>query len=280
MPFKSSLARSAGKLFGVFKERDLSLRGATQSGRIYNIETTGGTVTTDGIYTVHTFASTGPFSFTLNGASATFDYLIVAGGGGNVASPAGSNRESGSGAGGLLSSHPDVPAPLRGTSVPLSPGTYAVVVGAGANGKNQGSPSSISFPTPITTTGGGRGANVDGEVGGAGGSGGGNWYSSATPGQGISGQGNPGGIWGGYNDWIGGGGGGAGAVGADGATTRPAGLDISITGSPVVYARGGASNQYPSTPRSSPGAVNTGEGASGVGNGGPGIVVIRYETYQ
>ncbi len=32
-PFKSSLARSAGKLFGVFKEADLSLRGATQSTR-------------------------------------------------------------------------------------------------------------------------------------------------------------------------------------------------------------------------------------------------------
>jgi len=33
MPFKSSLARSAGKPFGVFKERDLSLRGATQNSR-------------------------------------------------------------------------------------------------------------------------------------------------------------------------------------------------------------------------------------------------------
>ena len=35
MPFKSSLARSAGKLFGVFKERDLSLRGAIQSDRYF-----------------------------------------------------------------------------------------------------------------------------------------------------------------------------------------------------------------------------------------------------
>ena len=32
-PFKSSLAKSAGKLFGVFREADLSLRGATQSTR-------------------------------------------------------------------------------------------------------------------------------------------------------------------------------------------------------------------------------------------------------
>ncbi len=34
MPFKSTLARSAGKPLGVFKERDLSLRGATQSTRV------------------------------------------------------------------------------------------------------------------------------------------------------------------------------------------------------------------------------------------------------
>ena len=33
-PFKSSLARSAGKLLGVFKEADLSLRGATQTDRV------------------------------------------------------------------------------------------------------------------------------------------------------------------------------------------------------------------------------------------------------
>ena len=30
-PIKSSLARSGGKLFGVFKDTDLSLRGATQN---------------------------------------------------------------------------------------------------------------------------------------------------------------------------------------------------------------------------------------------------------
>ena len=239
----------------------------------------GGTVTTDGIYTVHTFTSTGTFNFTMDGASKTIDYLVVAGGGGNSSSPQGGNRESGSGAGGLLSSHPDVPAPLRGSSVALSPGTYTVVVGGGAGGQAQGSPSSISFPTPITTTGGGRGANQDGQIGGPGGSGGGNWYASGnTPGQGIAGQGNPGGIWGGPNNWIGGGGGGAGAAGGNGATTRPAGLTIGITGGAVEYARGGASNSYPSTPRNSPGAANSGEGASGVGNGGSGIVVIRYET--
>ena len=33
-PFKSSLARSAGKLFGVFRERDISLRGYAQESRL------------------------------------------------------------------------------------------------------------------------------------------------------------------------------------------------------------------------------------------------------
>ena len=41
-PFKSSLARSAGKLFGVFKETDLSLRGASQSSRYIVPPFTGG----------------------------------------------------------------------------------------------------------------------------------------------------------------------------------------------------------------------------------------------
>ena len=238
---------------------------------------TGGSVSNDSGYTIHTFVSSG--NFVISEGSRNVDFLVVAGGGGNSSSPQGSNRESGSGAGGLLSSHPDVPAPLRLAQVPLSPGSYAVVVGGGAGGQSQGGASSVAFPTPVSTTGGGRGANYDGQTGGPGGSGGGNWYASGnTPGQGVSGQGNPGGIWGGPNNWIGGGGGGAGAAGGNGATTRAAGLDISITGSPVEYARGGASNSYPSTPRNSPGAANSGEGASGVGNGGSGIVVIRYQT--
>ena len=50
MPFKSTLAKSAGKLFGVFRERDLSLRGYAQSSRFISgmITATGGdTVATD-----------------------------------------------------------------------------------------------------------------------------------------------------------------------------------------------------------------------------------------
>ena len=41
-PFKSSLAKSAGKLFGVFRQADLSLRGATQTTRHLSFSATGG----------------------------------------------------------------------------------------------------------------------------------------------------------------------------------------------------------------------------------------------
>ena len=237
---------------------------------------TGGSVSNDSGYTIHTFVSSG--NFVISEGSRNVDFLVVAGGGGNSSAPQGSNREAGSGAGGLLSSHSDVPAPLRRAQVPLSPGSYAVVVGGGAGGQSQGGASSVAFPTPVATTGGGYGAHNDGNRGGPGGSGGGNWYAGPPTGAGIVGQGNPGGAIGPGNGWTGGAGGGAGAAGSPGGSTRTAGLDISITGSPVEYARGGASNSYPSTPRNSPGAANSGEGANGVGNGGSGIVVIRYQT--
>ena len=237
---------------------------------------TGGSVSNDSGYTIHTFVSSG--NFVITEGSRNVDFLVVAGGGGNSSAPQGSNREAGSGAGGLLSSHSDVPAPLRRAQVPLSPGSYAVVVGGGAGGQSQGGASSVAFPTPVSTTGGGAGAHNDGNSGSPGGSGGGNWYVGGAGGSGVTGQGNPGGGMGPGNGWTGGAGGGAGAAGSPGGSTRTAGLDISITGSPVEYARGGASNSYPSTPRNSPGAANSGEGASGVGNGGSGIVVIRYQT--
>ena len=64
-PLKSSLARSAGKLLGVLKERDLSLRGATQSSRVpispfSAISATGGSTFTPGDgYKYHIYANAG-----------------------------------------------------------------------------------------------------------------------------------------------------------------------------------------------------------------------------
>ena len=71
-------------------------------------------------------------------------------------------------------------------------------------------------------------------------------------------SGHPGGTQGGSNNWTGGGGGGAGAAGANNGTTRAAGRDISITGNPFEYARGGAANSYPSTRRDEGGSYTEG----------------------
>ena len=230
---------------------------------------TGGTVTTAGGKTIHSFTSPGPSTFTVTSGSGTVEYLVVAGGGGNAIGQGG-NRESGSGAGGLLNA----------SGFLVSPGPYSITVGNGGVGQSNGGPSSFG---PITATGGGAGANYDSNIGSPGGSGGGNWYSGASPATGIPGQGNPGGIWGGGNNWIGGGGGGAGGPG--GVTpTNPSvgaggvGLSLSISGSSVTYAAGGRSSEYPSTPNAANGANNTGNGASGAANGGPGIVIIAYPT--
>ena len=64
-PFKSTFARSVGKLLGVFKERDLSLRGATQITRapISPMVLTGGTKYQPGDgYSYHIFTSPGTLS--------------------------------------------------------------------------------------------------------------------------------------------------------------------------------------------------------------------------
>ena len=85
-PFKSSLARSAGKLFGVFRESDLSLRGFDQSDRTpppTPITASGGNVNAlapGNGYKYHTFTS--PGTFTVASGANNIQLLIVAGGGG------------------------------------------------------------------------------------------------------------------------------------------------------------------------------------------------------
>ena len=91
---------------------------------------TGGTVTTDGDFKVHTFSSAGTFQVTEVGSDA-LDYIIVAGGG------AGGKRvdESGAGGGGAGGM-------LVGTSTP-SANNYSVVIGAGGDGSSGGAPVQI-----------------------------------------------------------------------------------------------------------------------------------------
>jgi hypothetical protein len=79
---------------------------ATKTSAVYNgtkwrqmsepeMVATGGTKTTSGAYTIHTFTSSGTFA--VSGASATVDYMIVAGGGGG-----GATRAGGGGGGGMI----------------------------------------------------------------------------------------------------------------------------------------------------------------------------------
>ena len=75
---------------------------------------TGGTITTDGDYTIHSFTSSDDY---VTDTAQTVDYLIVAGGGSG-----GANYGGGGGAGGYRS--------FTGTA--LAAGTFGAVVGAGA----------------------------------------------------------------------------------------------------------------------------------------------------
>ena len=256
---------------------------------------TGGTITTDGDYTVHKFTSNGTFT-TFN--SFDVEYLVVAGGGGG-------GYLAGGGAGGYRTA----------TGFGVTAQAYGITVGAG--GAGGGGVGNDSVFSTITSDGGGAGGSYPSSAGGAGGSGGGGGAIDFTGPNNAGGtatvspsQGNDGGdgIW--YSDGnSGGGGGGAGAAGADGANLQAGaggvGLASSITGSSVYYAGGGGSGGY--TPLSinagaggnggggagaetaaangTAGTANTGGGGGGGAGGGgdgaaggSGIVIIRYLT--
>jgi hypothetical protein len=236
-PFKSSLARSAGKLFGVFKEADLSLRGATQSNRVLPVVASGGNI--DGQpggngYTYHVFTGPGNFTVTQGG---TVEILLVGGGG-----PSGSTTSSttvgncgGGGAGGVV----------HAPRYTIEAGTHPITVGDPAPQPltptpTRGVDSTFVGPTTITAQGGGVASyyTTNDGVGHDGGSGGGGGYPAKPGGTGVqptlnpgvSGllqYGNPGGQMAapeGSESYDYGGGGGAGAAGTPGngpATPAP-----------------------------------------------------------
>ena len=258
---------------------------------------TGGTITTDGDYKVHSFTSNGTFEVTsitntdptLTGAAtAEIEYLIIAGGGAGAADGSTTNGNGGGGAGGYIPG-----------SALLTAQTYAVVVGAGGVGAlsaNAVTGGDSSFNS-ITADGGGGGGyyvNTPGEGGGSGGGGGAT--SGAGGGVTTAGFGNSGEA--GYS----GGGGGGGGAGEDGGTDATGqggdGLASSITGSSVTRAGGGGGSIPSGTAKvggaggggaggsggaGTDGSANTGSGGgAGVsggesGSGGSGIVIIRYK---
>ena len=232
------------------------------------------------------------------------EYLIVGGGGGG----GGWSTAGGGGAGGLLQS-----------VTKFSAGTYTVTVGAGGTRGDTGSSRKGSnggnsqFGASLIVYGGGGGGANTGDLNGLnGGSGGGGFQGNGATGIGGSGvadQGNNGGNGGG--GWISGSGGGAGAagtpgVGGYGSARGGIGKISRIDFNREYYAGGGASGGCANGDNSgglggggnggrtnadgTNGASNLGGGGGGGGcyntratfggNGGSGIVIIRYKGKQ
>ena len=249
---------------------------------------TGGTITTNGSYTIHTFTSSGTFT-----ASAPINAQVLVVGGG--AGGGGVYVAGGGGAGaGLYQS--------------LSITSGAVVVGNGgagasssSGGGNGASGQSSSF-AGIVALGGGGGASASG-TGQAGGCGGGSAYPSGSGGVGSVGYN------GGATSHAGAGGGGMGGVG--GSPVAPAniyaggngglGKTYTIGGQTYYLAGGGGGGSEGGSSGGSAVAgggqggvgtdggnavANTGSGGGGAsgggafngGNGGSGIVIIAYTT--
>lgn len=262
----------------------------------------GDIITNDGTYWIHTFLSSGVF---IPQANLNCDYLVVAGGGGGGATESGNGGAGGGGAGGYRT----------GTGFSLSSNAiYPITVGAGGTGSlsrvGAGTSGSASVFSSISSAGGGYGASAGAIAPASGGSGGGGTVDSRPGGAGNTpsvspSQGNNGGTNLPNFPFTGAGGGGASAVGGSGGSTGTgaggAGTANSISGTSVTYAGGGgggAGNNGSGassggagggggggTGTASAATVNTGGGGGGGGggttpayggNGGSGIVIVRY----
>ena len=261
-----------------------------------SVTASGGTITTDGDYTIHSFTATGSSTFTTDTAQ-DVDYLVVAGGAG-----AGGQRSGGGGAGGFLTA----------TGFGVTATSYSITVGAGGAGGStagsaagQGTNGGNSVFSSFTSIGGGgggggmnAGAHNNGKTGGSGGGGGTNGGSG---GAGTASQGNAGGAVSGTHG--GAGGGGASVVGVSTTSINGgnggAGIASTITGSSLYYAGGGGGGSDGATAGTggssvggagtnssavgAVGTVNTGSGGGGSatgygGAGGSGVVIIRRPT--
>jgi hypothetical protein len=265
---------------------------------------TGGTITTSGEYTIHTFSSSGTFEVTSAPDGAEIEYLVVAGGGGGGAAIASNDcGGGGGGAGGMLSG-----------TMTVMPQSYIITVGAGGPGLPASASSTVakggdSTLDTVTAYGGGVGGNRNGVSPTSGGSGGGGCCDGSGPAAGTAGQGNAGGGGAGTPAGASYGGGGAGSTGYAYASSGSGGngglgLASSITGSSLFYAGGGGGGQggggvpgvggsgvggngataSGGTPTA--GMQNRGGGGGGGGgfpgpggaSGGSGVVIVRYLT--
>lgn len=342
-PIKSSLARTVGKLFGVSKDTDLSLRGHVQSLREIPprpFSATGGQKFTPGDgfhYHVIISSTPGPTKNIVAtdgagvfGSVANCSILIVGGGGGGASLQGpGAAAGAGGGAGGMVYAT-GIPLPFQATNPitigeggTIAPPAYSVT---GSNGGD----TTITLGDSLTLTGKGGGGGAAYAVDGAdGGSGGGAAYNGASGGATTQAPANPVpfqpycfGTAGGdghpspsvYNGAGGGGAGGAGAPapadGGGGSTgkatvfTSPLfpGMNstfLTAIGPNGKFAQGGGGGTYdpnvgsvsgyagggggggggprndlsPSSEKA--GVDNTGSGG-GMGDGGDGIVILKY----
>lgn len=236
-------------------------------------------------YRVHTFTDDGTFDVTTGG---DMEYLIVAGGGAG-----GGYRGGGGGAGGLLSGVATVTAGVKAISV----GDGGLF---GSDERAAGADGGDSSALGLTAAGGGGGGGIDAQSGRDGGSGGGGAAYDSDPG-GTGSPGNDGGTSSATNGRGAGGGAGAGADGGDGTpTTGGHGGDGAESNGTATHYAGGGSGWDDITPgtggaggggaanvngNGTPGTPNTGGGGGGGsshsgdrdgGDGGSGIVIIRY----
>ena len=280
------------------------------------ITATGGTITTSGNFKIHTFTGPGTFCVSGGGTAApcsgsgsnVVDYLVVAGAGGGGSDNgggggAGGYRESPGTANGSYTVSPLGSSPAVALAVPA--GGYPITVGAGGNGGGLPSTPGVTggnstFST-ITSAGGGGGSGDANNTsqnpgpGTPGGSGGGGAFGSngpvraggngnvppVSPPQGQDGAaGNP--------SSRGGGGGGAtgGGIPGNSGGNGGSGATSSINGTPTSRATGGLGGPS-SSHTGAAGPANSGTGGAGPGpgggtlggNGGSGIVILRYK-YQ
>ena len=247
-------------------DNTFSVNGSTSIFAIGQGEATGGTMTEDDDYYIHTFTSNGTFNVP---SERNVEILLVAGGGGG-----GKDWAGGGGAGGVV----------HVVDKRLDDTTYSVIIGEDGTGgadlpaTNGGN----SIFMDITAYGGGYGGPGDGSSPGDGGSGGGRGGAKNTRpgGTGLqpSSDGNDGGIGYGTNggSTTGGdaggsaGGGGAGSVGIDGTDNISgnggSGYASSISGVSTWYAGGGGGGGINVPATGFP--VAAGTGTNGGGNGG------------
>ncbi len=261
------------------------------------IAATGGTVTRDGDYLVHTFTGSGTFTITALSSSPALNnisYLLIGGGASGGNSISGNGGAGGGGAGDFITG-------TFAATLSINP----VLVGSGGAASpvlaSQGNNGNVTSFIGINSIGGGygaSGADTAFKIGGNGASGGGGGYYLGTKGFATGVRGNDGAN---ATGIIGGGGGGSRTTGSlrNGGNGDPS----SISGVSLSYCGGGGAgtNDSPTSQGgiggggnganltlflgSTAGAINTGSGGgAGYGtlpssygsNGGSGIVIIRY----